>query len=200
MKEFAGPSKDQFLPHRKAKSGEKSPANTDTFACLYCRLDKPQSEVSLEHDNRVTSYGNSEDKSSAGVQWHYRYDSRGNRTQSEDAVTGRRMQLEYDAGNQLMEVRIEQGERFHTQCYRSDAFGRRLARYSRDCRLGCVGHIGCRPVFGSAQYRNGKAYVGLYLSSLGSLCIIFGRSNAYQVGHAVGRATRVARDHMIKLT
>ena len=75
-------------------------------------------------------YENSEDASSQGARTHYRYDSRGNRVESVDEATGRRMQLAYDKGNQLVQVRVQKEGKHFTQSYRYDAFGRRLAKYN----------------------------------------------------------------------
>ncbi len=75
-------------------------------------------------------YENSEDASSGGARTHYRYDSRGNRIESVDEVTGRRMQLAYDAVNQLVQVSVQEEGKHFTQRYRYDAFGRRLAKYN----------------------------------------------------------------------
>jgi YD repeat-containing protein len=80
--------------------------------------------------NRVAYYENSEDASSGGARTHYRYDSRGNRVESVDEATGRRMQLAYDKGNQLVQVRVQKEGKHFTQNYRYDAFGRRLAKYN----------------------------------------------------------------------
>ncbi|MFE1572860.1 RHS repeat-associated core domain-containing protein [Comamonas odontotermitis] len=80
--------------------------------------------------NRVAYYENSEDASSGGARTHYRYDSRGNRVESVDEATGRRMQLAYDKGNQLVQVRVQEEGKHFTQRYRYDAFGRRLAKYN----------------------------------------------------------------------
>ncbi len=80
--------------------------------------------------NRVAYYENSEDASSGSAKTHYRYDSRGNRVESLDEATGRRMHLAYDAGNQLVQVRVQEEDKHFTQRYRYDAFGRRLAKYN----------------------------------------------------------------------
>ena len=53
----------------------------------------------------------------------------GNRVESLDKATGRRMHLAYDAGNQLVQVRVQEESKHFTQRYRHDAFGRRLAKY-----------------------------------------------------------------------
>lgn len=86
--------------------------------------------------NRIGNYSNSEDPGNADARLHYRYDSRGNRTESLDEASGRRMALAYDGGNQLVQVSVTQGERTNTERYRYDAFGRRLARYSRSSNSG----------------------------------------------------------------
>ena len=54
----------------------------------------------------------------------------GNRVESLDKATGRRMHLAYDAGNQLVQVRVQEESKHFTQRYRYDAFGRRLAKYN----------------------------------------------------------------------
>jgi RHS repeat-associated protein len=79
--------------------------------------------------NRVAYYENQEDASSQGAKIHYQYDSRGNRVQSLDEATGRKLELMYDSGNQLVQVVVEEAGQRHTQSYRYDAFGRRLAKY-----------------------------------------------------------------------
>ncbi|TDS68132.1 RHS repeat-associated core domain-containing protein, partial [Comamonas sp. JUb58] len=80
--------------------------------------------------NRVAYYENQEDASSQGAKIHYQYDSRGNRTQSLDEATGRKLELMYDSGNQLVRVRVSDNGTQIIQHYRYDAFGRRLAKYS----------------------------------------------------------------------
>ncbi|QMV71597.1 RHS repeat protein [Comamonas piscis] len=80
--------------------------------------------------NRVAYYENQEDASSAGAKIHYQYDSRGNRTQSLDEATGRKLELMYDSGNQLVQVVVTEKEKQTAQQYRYDAFGRRLVKYS----------------------------------------------------------------------
>ncbi|WP_312528968.1 RHS repeat-associated core domain-containing protein, partial [Comamonas sp.] len=61
---------------------------------------------------------------------HYQYDSRGNRSQSLDEATGRKLELMYDSGNQLVQVVVTDNKKQTPQQYRYDAFGRRLAKYS----------------------------------------------------------------------
>ena len=80
--------------------------------------------------NRVAYYENSQDASSAGSRIHYRYDSRGNRIRSYDERSDRAMELDYDSGNQLVRVLVHEGGLQHSQSYRYDAFGRRLAKYN----------------------------------------------------------------------
>ncbi|MCS4293991.1 RHS repeat-associated protein, partial [Comamonas sp. BIGb0152] len=80
--------------------------------------------------NRVAYYENQEDASSQGAKIHYEYDSRGNRVQSLDDATGRKLELMYDSGNQLVQVIVTDNEKRTAQQYRYDAFGRRLAKYS----------------------------------------------------------------------
>ena len=80
--------------------------------------------------NRVAYYENQEDASSQGAKIHYQYDSRGNRTQSLDEATGRKLELTYDSGNQLVQVVVTENEKQTAQQYRYDAFGRRLAKYN----------------------------------------------------------------------
>ncbi|MCS4292962.1 RHS repeat-associated protein [Comamonas sp. BIGb0152] len=80
--------------------------------------------------NRVAYYENQEDASSAGAKIHYQYDSRGNRVQSLDEATGRKLELTYDRGNQLVQVIVTENEKQTAQQYRYDAFGRRLAKYN----------------------------------------------------------------------
>ncbi len=80
--------------------------------------------------NRVAYYENSEAASSQSARTHYRYDSRGNRVESMDEATGRRMHLAYDKGNQLVQVTVQEEGKHFTQRYRYDAFGRRLAKYN----------------------------------------------------------------------
>ncbi|QMV74739.1 RHS domain-containing protein [Comamonas piscis] len=80
--------------------------------------------------NRVAYYENQEDASSQGAKIHYQYDSRGNRTQSLDEATGRKLELTYDSGNQLVQVVISEKEQQTAQQYRYDAFGRRLVKYN----------------------------------------------------------------------
>ena len=75
-------------------------------------------------------YENSQDASSQGAKTHYRYDSRGNRVESLDEATGRRMHLAYDKGNQLVQVTVQEEGKHFRQRYRYDAFGRRLAKYN----------------------------------------------------------------------
>ncbi len=86
--------------------------------------------------NRVAYYENSEDASSEGAKIHYLYDSRGNRTQSLDDKTGRKMELAYDRGNQLVQVIVQEEGKHLTQSYRYDAFGRRLAKYNDPNNIG----------------------------------------------------------------
>ena len=86
--------------------------------------------------NRIAYYVNSEDASSEGAKIHYRYDSRGNRTSSVDDKTGRKMQLAYDKGNQLVQVIVQEEGKHLTQSYRYDAFGRRLAKYNDQNNIG----------------------------------------------------------------
>ncbi|MBP0714258.1 RHS repeat-associated core domain-containing protein [Burkholderia sola] len=107
-------------PHYNVLHGADTPEEQPGSAALYWA------------GNRIGNYSNSEDPGGGGAQLHYRYDSRGNRTESVDATTGRRMVLAYDAANQLTEIYIEEGDSQRRQCYRYDAFGRRLAKYSRD--------------------------------------------------------------------
>ncbi|QMV72227.1 RHS repeat protein [Comamonas piscis] len=80
--------------------------------------------------NRVAYYENQEDASSQGAKIHYQYDSRGNRTQSLDEATGRKLELMYDSGNQLVQVVVTENEKQTAQQYRYDAFGRRLVKYN----------------------------------------------------------------------
>ncbi|QNP47370.1 RHS domain-containing protein [Diaphorobacter aerolatus] len=104
------------------------------------------------HGNRVGYYENSEDASSEGARIHYRYDSRGNRTESVQGMAGkarRKMELAYDKGNQLVQVVVhekddgeeEEGTQL-TQRYRYDAFGRRLAKYSNAGNTGHASNLG----------------------------------------------------------
>ena len=86
--------------------------------------------------NRVAYYENNEDASSEGAKIHYRYDSRGNRTSSVGDKTGRKMQLAYDKGNQLVQVIVQEEGKHLTQSYRYDAFGRRLAKYNDPNNIG----------------------------------------------------------------
>ncbi|WP_312835379.1 RHS repeat-associated core domain-containing protein [Comamonas sp.] len=86
--------------------------------------------------NRVAYYENQEDASSQAAKIHYQYDSRGNRTQSLDEATGRKLELAYDSGNQLVQVVVEEAGQRHTQSYRYDAFGRRLAKYNAPSNAG----------------------------------------------------------------
>lgn len=86
--------------------------------------------------NRVAHYENSEDASSQGARNHYRYDSRGNRIESVNEATGRRMHLAFDKGNQLVQVSVQEAGRHITQSYRYDAFGRRLAKYNDPNNIG----------------------------------------------------------------
>jgi len=86
--------------------------------------------------NRVAYYENQEDASSQGAKIHYQYDSRGNRTQSLDEATGRKLELAYDSGNQLVQVVVDEAGQRHTQSYRYDAFGRRLAKYNAPSNTG----------------------------------------------------------------
>ncbi len=86
--------------------------------------------------NRVAYYENQEDASSQGAKIHYQYDSRGNRTQSLDEATGRKLELMYDSGNQLVQVIVTDNEKQTAQQYRYDAFGRRLAKYSMPANSG----------------------------------------------------------------
>ncbi|WP_259165323.1 RHS repeat domain-containing protein, partial [Comamonas sp. BIGb0152] len=80
--------------------------------------------------NRVAYYENQEDASCQGAKIHYQYDSRGNRVQSLDEATGRKLELMYDSGNQLVQVVVTENEKQTAQQYRYDAFGRRLAKYN----------------------------------------------------------------------
>lgn len=82
--------------------------------------------------NRVKHYSNARDGASAGAALHFTHDSRGNRTQSQDTHSQRHTRLGYDAGNQLIGIRIQQpGTEELAHHYRYDAFGRRLAKYVR---------------------------------------------------------------------
>ncbi|WP_460556420.1 RHS repeat-associated core domain-containing protein, partial [Comamonas piscis] len=56
--------------------------------------------------------------------------SRGNRVQSLDEATGRKLELMYDSGNQLVQVVVTEKEKQTAQQYRYDAFGRRLVKYN----------------------------------------------------------------------
>ncbi len=49
------------------------------------------------------------------------------------------MQLAYDAGNQLVQVRVQEEGKHFTQRYRYDAFGRRLAKYNDPGNRGNTG-------------------------------------------------------------
>ncbi len=91
---------------------------------------QPPSAAQKWAGNRVAYYENSEDASSQGARVHYRYDSRGNRTQSFDETTGRKMELSWDKSNQLVQVNVREEDKHFTQRYRYDAFGRRLAKYN----------------------------------------------------------------------
>ena len=86
--------------------------------------------------NRVAYYENTEDASSEGSRIHYQYDSRGNRTHSFDEKTGRKMDLSWDKGNQLVQVVVKEPGKHFTQSYRYDAFGRRLAKYNDPNNIG----------------------------------------------------------------
>ena len=86
--------------------------------------------------NRVAYYENSEDASSEGSKIHYQYDSRGNRTNSFDETKGRKMDLSWDKGNQLVQVIVQEEGKHFTQSYRYDAFGRRLAKYNDPNNIG----------------------------------------------------------------
>jgi RHS repeat-associated protein len=97
--------------------------------------------------NRVAYYENQEDASSAGAKIHYQYDSRGNRTQSLDEATGRKLELMYDSGNQLVQVIVTENEKQTAQQYRYDAFGRRLVKYSMPANS-AAGDLGETDYFG----------------------------------------------------
>ncbi|MCP1106292.1 DUF4329 domain-containing protein [Serratia nevei] len=109
-------------PHYNVLHGAAAPDGQPGSAALYWA------------GNRIGNYSNSEDPGSQGARLHYRYDSRGNRTEcwdtGRDGASGRRMVLAYDSANQLTEIHIEEGESLRHQRYRYDAFGRRLVKYS----------------------------------------------------------------------
>ncbi|WP_068638332.1 phospholipase A2 [Thauera butanivorans] len=96
-------------------------------------------EITYWPGNRVGHHHSDRDVGSEGASLRYRYDSRGNRRESEDEVSGQRMVLDYDASKQLIEVHRETGEERRAQRYRYDAFGRRLAKYDS---TGAVAYFG----------------------------------------------------------